>query len=179
MFPQFPQTLHLPAYFRRSPRKKTSERRERAREGRREEVDLRVGLAGCQAGGGRGGEARSDEVSGKLKGREGGWGGGRGLSPRPSELIGTAVLFYPPTECVVFGRHTSRRPASELSRPVPPRQRGASLPPPPLLPPRPPPPPPLLLHTHTHTLGTLTPQPPRLTLNPPRFRQSSTWDSLC
>lgn len=52
-----------------------------------------------------------EEVSGKP---------GRGWGLRPaSELIGTALLFYPPTERVVFGRHTSGWPASSLSRPSP------------------------------------------------------------
>lgn len=62
-------------------------------------------------------EAHFEEVSGKP---------GRGWDLcSASELIGTALLFYPPTERVVFGRHTSGWPASTLSRPSLLQQRGA------------------------------------------------------
>lgn len=77
------------------------------KESRREEEDLGVEKGGVPGWRWRWGAF--EEVSGKL--REG-W----GLHPA-SELIGTALLFYPPTERVVFGRHTSSRPSSSLSRP--------------------------------------------------------------
>lgn len=133
--PSVPSDIAPPCLLSQEPLKK-EKKKERGREGGvggQEEVDLRVGLPGCQAGSGVG---CGEEVAALGRGeRETKWEGGmlrgRGLSLRPSELIGTAVLFYPPTERVVFGRHTSRRPVNELSRPVPPRQTGAGQPPPP------------------------------------------------
>lgn len=55
--------------------------------------DLGMGYSGCQ-GGGEGGGSFLEEVRGKSRG---GW----DLRPS-SELIGTAVLFYPPTKTCSF-----------------------------------------------------------------------------
>lgn len=94
MFPQFPQTLHFPAYFHSNARKESE---------RAGEEDLRVGFRGCQGGGGGG--AVSEEVSGKP-------GKGWGLL-LASELIGTALLFYPPTKACSFWK-AYEPPASQL-----------------------------------------------------------------
>lgn len=102
MFPQFAQTSHFPAWFHSSARK--------------EEEDLRAGSVDEEVVLVRAGGCVFEESSGKLS--------GRGLHPA-SELIGTALLFYPPTERVAFGSHWSRWPASSLSRPSLLEQRGA------------------------------------------------------
>ena len=134
MFPQFPQTSHFPAYFH------SIARREHEKRG--------GGGGGPQGGVGRGARVEVEEEVGCIWGGEREVGGGWGLHPA-SELIGTALLFYPPTEHVVFGRHTSYQPASSLSRPLPLQQRGAT-------------PTRSALntythtHTHTHTPASLT-----------------------
>lgn len=84
MFPQFPQTSHFPAYFHSSARKETE--RSRRREPR-DGVQRVPGWLGRRW-------ASLEEVSGKPRG---GW----GLRPS-SELIGTALLFYPPTKACSF-----------------------------------------------------------------------------
>lgn len=95
MFPQFPQTSHFPAYFHSSARK---EREKSRRRGPQDGVQWVPGWL-------RRRWASLEEASGKPRG---GW------SLRPSsELIGTALLFYPPTKACSF-RKAYYPPAEQL-----------------------------------------------------------------
>lgn len=81
--PQFPQTSHFPAYFHSSARKE----RGKSRRGPQDGVQRVPGWL-------RRRWASLEEASGKPR---------RGWGLRPSsELIGTALLFYPPTKTCSF-----------------------------------------------------------------------------
>lgn len=95
MFPQFPQTSHFPAYFHSSARKAREKSRRR---GPQDGVQRVPGWL-------RRRWASLEEASGKPR---------RGWGLRPSsELIGTALLFYPPTKACSF-RKAYYPPAEQL-----------------------------------------------------------------
>lgn len=96
MFPQFPQTSHFPAYFHSSTRKEgEASRRRPPQDG---------GTAGARV---------AEEEGGLRSRRRAGSRGEGGACVCPGELIGTALLFYPPTKACSFGKAhcpTARQP---------------------------------------------------------------------